>query len=54
MRKMDKKSKRVTIMIPLELDAKVRSKQAALIKGTNQSWSFSRVLADALAGKIKL
>ena len=54
MRKVKVKSKRVTIMLPLDLDAKVRSKQAAMIKATNKSWSFSNVLAQALSGEIKL
>jgi hypothetical protein len=45
---------RVTIMIDADLDKKVRIKQAELIKKSQSSVSFSKVVNEVLRGKIKL
>jgi len=47
-------SKRVTIMISDDLDRKVRDKQAALIKKSSASVSYSSVINQVLANKIRL
>ncbi len=47
-------TKRVTIMIDDDIDKRVRSKQAELIKKTTSSVSFSKVINQALRGKIKI
>jgi hypothetical protein len=47
-------SKRITIMLDDDLDRKVRIKQAELIKKSQKSTSFSKVINEVLRGKIKL
>lgn len=47
-------SKRVTIMISTDLDKKVRDKQAMMIKKSSSTVSYSRVINEVLAGKIRL
>ena len=46
-------TKRVTIMIDDDLDKKIRFIQAKLIKETNSSVSFSRVINDTLEKGLK-
>lgn len=41
-------------MISDDLDKKVRNKQAKMITASSTSISFSRVINEVLAGKIKL
>ena len=41
-------AKRVTIIIGLELDKKVRLLQSKMITKTNGSYSFSRIINDLL------
>ena len=47
-------SKRVTIMISDDLDRKVRDKQASLIKKASKSISYSHVINQCLANKLRL
>ena len=47
-------AKRITIMLDDDMDKKVRTRQAELIKKTQSSVSFSSVINDVLRGKIKL
>jgi len=42
------KAKRVTIMMDVELDKKLRLRQAKLIQQTQSSVSYSRVINDLL------
>ena len=46
-------SKRVTIMIDVDLDKKLRLHQAKQIQQENSSVSFSRVLNDVLCKALK-
>ncbi len=46
-------SLRVTIMIDEDLDEKLRNKQANVIKRTQASYSFSKVLNDTLRKSLK-
>ena len=46
-------SKRVTIMIDDDMDAKLRIRQARLIEKDKKSISYSRVLNDALRKTLK-
>jgi len=46
--------KRVTIMIDDDIHKKVRSKQADLIRKTEKSVSFSKVINDTLRSKFKI
>jgi len=45
---MEQKAKRVTIMIDVEVDKKIRALQAAKIRETNGTCSFSTALNDVL------
>ncbi len=47
-------AKRITIMLDDDLDKKLRIKQADLIKKTQESISFSKVINEVVRGKIKL
>ena len=47
-------AKRVTIMISDELDKKVRNAQARIIKSTNETCSYSKVVNMVLARRIVL
>jgi len=44
---------RVTIMIDIDLDKKLRMKQAKMIQTTNKSVSFSSILNDVLRKALK-
>ena len=46
-------SKRITIMLDDDLDKKLRSRQADLIKKSSGSISFSRVLNETLRKSLK-
>ncbi len=46
-------SKRVTIMIDDDMDAKLRIRQGRLIEKDKKSISYSRVLNDALRKNLK-
>ena len=46
-------SSRVTIMIDNDLETKLRTRQAQLIKANNQNYSFSQVLNDSLRDYFK-
>ena len=45
--------KRVTIMLDDDLDQELRERQARMIKKTQSSYSFSRVLNDVLRKSLK-
>jgi len=45
--------KRVTIMLDNDLDQELRERQAKLIKKTQSSYSFSRVLNEVLRKQLK-
>ena len=45
--------KRVTIMLDDDLDQELRDRQAKLIKKTQSSYSFSRVLNEVLRKQLK-
>lgn len=45
--------KRVTIMLDDDLDLELRERQARMIKKTQSSYSFSRVLNDVLRKSLK-
>ena len=45
--------KRVTIMLDDDLDQELRDRQARLIKKTQGSYSFSKVLNEALRKQLK-
>lgn len=45
--------KRVTIMLDNDLDQELRERQAKLIKKTQSSYSFSRVLNEILRKQLK-
>jgi len=47
-------AKRITIMLDDDLDKKLRLKQADMIKKTQNSISFSKVINDVIRGKVKL
>ena len=47
------KAKRVTIMIDDVLDMKLRSRQSKLIRETQGSYSFSKVLNEVLRKVLK-
>lgn len=47
-------AKRITIMLGEAIDRKLRKKQAEIIKESNSTCSFSRVINEALAGKYKI
>lgn len=47
-------AKRITIMLDDDMDKKLRMKQADLIRKTQKSISFSKVINDVLRGKVKL
>jgi len=47
-REESKRANRVTIMIDIDLDKKLRNKQAKMIQNTSASVSFSRVLNEVL------
>ena len=47
------KSNRVTIMIDIDLDKKLRMRQAKMIMTTTNSVSFSAVLNDVLRKALK-
>ncbi len=47
-------AKRITIMLDDDMDRKLRIKQSDLIRKTQKSISFSKVINEALRGKIKL
>ena len=47
-------AKRITIMLDDDMDKKLRMKQADLIRKTQLSISFSKVINDVLRGKVKL
>ena len=47
-------AKRITIMLDDDMDKKLRIKQAEMIKKTQNSISFSKVINETLRGKIKL
>jgi len=47
------KAKRVTIMIDNDLDQKLRSRQAKMIRETQSSYSFSKVLNETLRKELK-
>lgn len=46
------KQLRVTIMLDMKIQTKLRAIQAARIKGTSKSVSFSAVLNEALAERL--
>ncbi|MCH7758709.1 MAG: hypothetical protein IIA19_09615 [Thaumarchaeota archaeon] len=46
-------SKRVTIMLDIDLDKKIRQLQAKLIQNTSSSVSFSNVLNQVLRDSLK-
>ena len=46
-------SKRVTIMIDEDLDKKLRLRQARMIQQEQSSYSYSRVLNEALRKSLK-
>ena len=46
-------SKRVTIMIDVDLDKKLRHRQAKLIQQEQSSYSYSRVINDTLRKVLK-
>lgn len=46
-------TKRVTIMLDDDLDQVLRDRQARLIKKTQASYSFSKVLNEALRKELK-
>ncbi len=46
-------SKRVTIMLDIDLDKKIRQLQAKLIQNTSSSVSFSNVLNQVLRDGLK-
>ncbi len=46
-------SKRVTIMIDEDLEKKLRSRQAKMIQQEQSSYSYSRVLNEALRKALK-
>ena len=50
---IDNMSKRVTIMIDDDMDAKLRIRQARLIEKDKKSISYSRVLNDTLRKTLK-
>lgn len=41
-------AKRITVMIADDVDKKLRAKQAKIIQKTNSSYSYSKVINDAL------
>lgn len=45
--------KRVTVMLDDDLDQELRERQARMIKKTQGSYSFSRVLNDVLRKSLK-
>jgi len=45
--------KRVTIMLDDDLDQELRDRQAKMIKKTQSSYSFSRVLNEVLRKQLK-
>lgn len=47
-------TKRVTVLLPDNIDKKIRLKQSKLITQTMKYVSFSSVLNDVLTGKLKL
>ena len=47
-------AKRITIMLDDDMDRKLRIKQADLIRKSQSSISFSKVINDVLRGKVKL
>jgi len=47
-------AKRITIMLDDDMDKKLRIRQADLIKKSQSSISFSKVINEVLRGKIKL
>jgi len=46
-------SKRITIMIDNDLDKKLRDKQAKLIKETQGSYSYSKVMNETIRKVLK-
>ena len=46
-------SRRITIMLDLDLEKKLRAHQAKLIKNSTKAISFSRVLNQAVAEGLK-
>jgi len=46
-------SKRVTIMLDMDLDKKIRQLQAKMIQNTSSSISFSRTLNQVLRDSLK-